>query len=254
MRAQHPRQTSNPSLRVMSRQAQKLPSDIGILPDTFITPTGTNAPQITSTPLSTLLKFKFEHIKTRLRDRFSLFALYISSPRRSNTRNFFKRSIKLGRRQIAPTALALHREMYTSFADGEINTLRRICTDGIFETFRSRVGNRQKDEKVLWELVRYNKSAKLVSHRGATIPIDGMAIRQAVVRISSTQRLTRWVKGKGGELEIVPGSGKEKDVVEYLVLQKMARAWKEGEWQVWGTTTETTLEDVEEREMKKLEE
>ncbi|KAH9216170.1 hypothetical protein DL95DRAFT_297493 [Leptodontidium sp. 2 PMI_412] len=251
MRAQHPRQAPDPSMKVLSKQSQKLPSDLGLLEGTFITPTGSNAPKL-STSLSAFAKFHYQHLKTRLQDRFSLAALYLSSPRRKQTRNFFKRSIKLARKSIAPTAVALHRQMYTAFADGEITTLRDICTDGIYESFRSRLGHRQKGEKVLWELVRYNKGAKLVSHRGAKIPVDGMALRQAVVRISSTQRLTRWVKGKGGELEIVPGSGKEKDVVEYLVLQKMAKGWKENEWQVWGTTTETTLSDVEEWERKRM--
>ncbi|KAG4443319.1 hypothetical protein IFR05_001188 [Cadophora sp. M221] len=254
MRAQHPRQALDASLRVVSKQAQKqrMQSDVGLLERTFITPTGSNAPKLSSS-LSSFAKFQYARIKTRLQDRFSLLVLYLSAPRRQQTRNFFKRTIKLGRRSIAPTAIALHSQMYTAFAEGEITTLREICTDGIYENFRARVGNRQNGEKVLWELVRYNKGAELVSHRGAKIPVDGMALRQAVVRISSTQRLTRWVKGKGGELEVVPGSGKEKDVVEYLVLQKMARGWREDEWQVWGTTTETTLSDVEEWERKKLE-
>lgn len=101
---------------------------------------------------------------------------------------------------------------------------------------------------MVWELVRYNGRAKLVSHRGAKIPIEGAAIRQAVVRIRSTQKLTRWVKGV-----LVEGSGREKDIEEYLVVQKMAKDWKESGWVVWGTTRETTLQDVEEWERMKLE-
>jgi mitochondrial protein MBA1 len=65
--------------------------------------------------------------------------------------------------------------------------------------------------------------------------------------------LTRWIKAKGGEMQVVPGSGKEKDVVEYVVLQRQYEGWREGEWRVWGTTRETTLDDIEEWERRALE-
>jgi len=101
-------------------------------------------------------------------------------------------------------------------------------------------------------LVDYNKRSKLISNRAGRLPIEGAAIMQAVVRIASRQKLTRLTKGKNGGMEIVPGSGKEKDVVEYVVLQRQYEGWREGEWQVWGTTKETTLEDVEEWERRAL--
>jgi protein MBA1 len=142
--------------------------------------------------------------------------------------------------------------MYTSFAEGDVTALRKICSDGLYDSFRARIGNRPKGEKVGWELVEYNKRSKLISNRAARLPIDGAAIVQAVVRIASRQKLTRWTKGRNGGLEIVPGSAKEKDVVEYVVLQKHYKGWKEGEWQVWGTTQETTLEDIEAWETKEL--
>ena len=44
---------------------------------------------------------------------------------------------------------------------------------------------------------------------------------------------------------MVPGTGKERDVVEYVVIQRKYWQWDEEEWQIWGTTEETTLEDVE---------
>ena len=143
--------------------------------------------------------------------------------------------------------------MYTSFAEGDVVGLRKLCTDGLYDSFRARIGSRPKGEKILWELVNYNKRSKLVSFRAARLPIEGAGVMQAVVRIASRQKLTRLVKGKSGGMEVVPGSGKEKDVVEYVVLQKQYESWKEGEWQVWGTTKETTLEDVEEWERKALE-
>ncbi|PVH69769.1 hypothetical protein DL98DRAFT_438324 [Cadophora sp. DSE1049] len=249
MQAQRPRQAPDRSMRVASKEMQKYPSDVGLLEYTFITPAGSNAPRLFDSP-SSFAKLRWEHVKSRLRDRVSLLVLWLASPAK---KGFFKRTIKLSRSKVTPTAVALHRQMYTSFAEGDVTTLRKMCADGIFDSFRSRIGNRQRGEKVIWELVKYNKGPKLVSHRGARFPIEGGAIRQAVVRISSTQKLTRWVKGKGGVLEMVPGSGKEKNVEEYVVIQRTTERWKEGDWQVWGTTSETTLEDIREWETKKLE-
>jgi protein MBA1 len=143
--------------------------------------------------------------------------------------------------------------MYTSFAEGDAVTLRKICTDGLYDSFRARIGNRPRGEKVVWELVNYNKRSKLVSYRGARLPIAGAGVMQAVVRIASRQKLTRLVQGKSGGMQVVPGSGKEKDVVEYVVLQRQYEGWREGEWQLWGTTKETTMEDIEEWERRALE-
>lgn len=101
-------------------------------------------------------------------------------------------------------------------------------------------------------MVDYNKRSKLISYRAARLPVEGAAVMQAVVRIASRQKLTRWAKGKDGGMEIVPGSGKEKNVVEYVVIQRLYEDWREGQWQVWGTTKETTLKDIEEWEKKAL--
>jgi mitochondrial protein MBA1 len=142
--------------------------------------------------------------------------------------------------------------MYTSLAEADVDTLRKICTDGIYDSLRARIGNRARGEKVVWELVKHNSRAKLVSHRAARLPIEGAALRQAVVRIASRQRLTRRVKRKDGEMEVVPGSGQEKDIVEYVVLQRQYIGGREEEWQIWGTTQETTLGDVEDWERSVL--
>ena len=136
--------------------------------------------------------------------------------------------------------------MYTNLAEGDVVALRKICVDGIYDTFRSRIAGRRQGERVKWELVRYNARSKVVSHRAARLPVEGVAIRQAVVRIASRQKLVRWVPGNGGrgKLQMVEGTGKEKDVVEYLVMQKKCEGWEEGDWMVWGTTQETGLNDV----------
>lgn len=131
--------------------------------------------------------------------------------------------------------------MYTSVAEGDVRLLRKICVDGIYDQLAPRIQLRPKNETVTWELVKYVGRVKLISNRAARLPVEGMAIRQAVVRIRSRQKLTRMVKG-----EVVQGSGKEKDVVEYFVVQKIIRDWRDEPWMVWGTTTETGLDVVEE--------
>lgn len=173
-----------------------------------------------------------------MRDFLSILILKSASPKEAH---WYNRKIKIHRGQIAPTAVALHREMYSAFAEGDVKTLRNICTDGIYDSFRARIGSRVRGEKVVWELTKYHKRAQLVSHRAARLPIEGAAVRQAVVRISSRQKLTRY--GRNGSP--VQGTGREKDVIEYLVIQKKYWQWKAEDWQVWGTTEETKFEDVE---------
>ena len=87
----------------------------------------------------------------------------------------------------------------------------------------------------------------MVSDRVGRFPIEGAAARQAVVRIRSEQKLTRW---KGDKM--LEGSGRVKSVDEYVVIQKRFVGWKGEEWMVWGTTQETGLEDVEEWERQEM--
>jgi hypothetical protein len=69
--------------------------------------------------------------------------------------------------------------------------------------------------------------------------IEGLLVRQCVVKIPSLQRLrepddTTEGEGKG---EVKAGKVlKEMETVEYLVMQKKIINGKEGEWVLWGTT------------------
>jgi mitochondrial protein MBA1 len=130
--------------------------------------------------------------------------------------------------------------MYSAFAESDIPTLQKICADGILDSFRARIGNRAHGEKMLWELIRYNKRAKIVSHRAARLPIEGAGLRQAVVRIASRQKLSRYTANGA----LVKGTGKERDVVEYVVLEKKCWQGKEEDWRIWGTMEETKFETV----------
>ncbi|CAL3968075.1 unnamed protein product [Diplocarpon coronariae] len=239
------RQSPDRSLRLAAKSLQMAQSrtatDIGLIPETFIKPTGPNLPSFFREPRATA-RMLWTLVRRRVRDQVSLFALYVSSPR--DGKRFWQRRVKLSRSRIVPTAVALHQRMYRGLAEGNMSDLAKICSDGILHKFQTKIDNRERGEKMQWELVRYHQKPKMVSHRGAKFPTAGQAIRQAVVRISSRQKVTKLRQGKGGAMIPVPGSGKEKDVVEYLVVQRITRDWTEGSWQVWGTTSETPLEQI----------
>ena len=68
----------------------------------------------------------------------------------------------------------------------------------------------------------------------------GLNRRQAVVRLHSVQSLAKITLGKRGEEVVAREGGEEREVVEYLVIEKKYDKGVEGAWCVWGTTEETT--------------
>jgi protein MBA1 len=201
--------------------------------DTFVTPL--RFPSIFKSPKK-FFRLQYFRIRLHLRDLLTLVAMKWSSPR---GKRWYNRVLQLDRSKVAPAAVELHQNMYSAFADGNVAKLKTLCTDGIYDSFRARIGTRQPSEKVKWELLKYNQT-KVVSDRIAKLPMGDQALRQAVVRISSQQRLTRFVRGVK-----VNGTGAEKDVVEYVVVQSTIRGWQPGSWKIWGTTKETTLKDCD---------
>lgn len=160
-----------------------------------------------------------------------------------------KNNVKISLRKTAPTAVALHKQMYTAFAAGDLKTLKKMTCDGLYDSFSARIHTRPRGERWEWEVVKYTKRPRVMSNRAASLMIDDAGIRQAVVRICSRQRLSRY-KADGS---LVKGSGEERDVKEYVVIQRKLWAGKEEDWIVWGTTGETTVEALEEAQRKALE-
>lgn len=160
-----------------------------------------------------------------------------------------KHGLKIHFRKTAPTAVALHQQMYTAFAAGNIELLKKITCEGLYDSFASRIHTRPRGERWEWEVIKYTSSPRVMSNRAATLPFDDAGVRQAVVRICSRQRLSRY-KADGS---LVAGTGEERDVTEYVVIQRMLWEGKENDWMVWGTTEETTLEAIEEAKRKLLE-
>ncbi|KAG9247406.1 hypothetical protein BJ878DRAFT_539344 [Calycina marina] len=238
MQGQRPAERAEPSYKLQQQQMMdRLPNDIGFLPETLVPPTGPSALPIygggMSFPLLQLYKIRS---KLLIRDFFHRFSFWVTSP---YVRGFFgPRTIKLKTAQIMPTAIAMHRQMYTAFAAGDKNILRKLCGDGLYNSFVARIESRPKAERWEWSVVRY-EATKKVSNRIARLPSEGTGVHQAVVRIVSVQRLRKWDKA-GKEIK----GGEERKVSEYVVVQRSFWKWVESEWTVWGTVGESDWVEV----------
>ncbi|SLM38456.1 Mitochondrial inner membrane protein Mba1 [Lasallia pustulata] len=198
-------------------------------------PTGASKPSLFRTP-RLRLKLEWHRLKSRVTGLGGV--IYYKY-------GIIKPRPKLKLRQIAPSALALHRRMYTAFAEGDTATLSTICAEGLNESFRARIAARPATECIRWTLHKYTRSARVVSHRGILLPAKASAMRQAVVRIQSRQSLAR-ITGVGpdGQEIIAEETGEEKEIQEYVVVQRMIWKGVEGPWIVWGTTEETSLSKI----------
>lgn len=224
------RQRAEPSVKVAMKDQNKIQSDLGLLPDTFVAPSGPNIPSLLS---KSYFALRYHHLKRRLQDLMVM--LIFKYTNRAD-------GLKINYRTTKPTAQALHSAMYTAFAAKDTATLKRICCDGLYSSFVSRIAARPRGETWNWELVKHTKAPKIMSYRAASLGIERAGIRQAVVRLNTQQRLTRY-RADGS---VVPGTGEVKDVREYVVIQRILWQGVESEWQVWGTTEETTIEKVRE--------
>jgi protein MBA1 len=154
---------------------------------------------------------------------------------------------KARRGRIAPTAKAMYRDMLEAFAAGDKETLNRLCTPHFAGKLLAAIDRRPRNERVHFELVRYNKPLfypRLSSYLiGLFNPLDKYSLReQAIVAIASTQAMSR-IHSNQQEKEISK-TLKTQDKVEYVVLVRDvdSRTWQSTSWQIWGTTTFTTLQ------------
>ena len=71
------------------------------------------------------------------------------------------------------------------------------------------------------------------------------ALRQVVLRMGTRQSLAKLrVSLDGNPDTIIAGTGEQKNVEEYLVLQKRILQAQEGDWVIWGTTDETNVKNI----------
>ncbi|KAI9812688.1 MAG: hypothetical protein M1832_000345 [Thelocarpon impressellum] len=228
------REKQQKATAVAMKDIDELPSDLGMLDRTFVMPLPCNRPSLLARPADRL-KLEWVRLKSRVRDLGSLLIYKtLTRPRQ-----------KLLLRKTAPVAVALHHRMFSSFADGDVDTLREICAAGLFQSFSARLVERGRD-RVSWQLHRYTGRAQVMSDRAAKLPRDRCGLRQAVVRVRSRQSLTR----RRPDGAVAAGTGRERECVEYVVVQRRLWDGVESPWIVWGTTGETSLEDVREVERR----
>ncbi|KAI9701693.1 MAG: hypothetical protein M1820_006321 [Bogoriella megaspora] len=227
-------------------------TEFGLMQDTFIMPTGSALPSFLHSP-TLRLRLEKARLKQKFLDRFAAIAykFQLGRPRP-----------RLRLRGIPSLAQRLHSEMYTAFASGDTTTLNRICCSTLASSFTSRIASRPPRTRVTWTLHRYLGAPRVVSHKCAKLPTEKIApgmkagIRQVVVRIRSRQEVETWRRVRGREVR-VDGDGKEiregkegrgeeegEEVTEYVVVQQKFLDGVEGEWMVWGTTEEMTVEEA----------
>ncbi|CAO2657659.1 Nn.00g037850.m01.CDS01 [Neocucurbitaria sp. VM-36] len=187
--------------------------------------------------------------------------------------------------QLKTKAQKLYEQIYANFAKGDASTLKQVCLPPLVKKFEDRIAARGP-LNINWKLLKW-RSARVVSHRASPLGEDNpdTAYRQVVVRLESVQALSitesyqtptsvpsrRGNKGPSG-LAWIPeeakaksvravqqeeggfggqfvDNGKQKTVVEYLVLQKRVIKGKEEEWKVWGFADESTPQKIEEDEL-----
>jgi protein MBA1 len=178
----------------------------------------------------------------------SLLGIYFMSAR---TKGFGWPRFRSNKKSCIPAAKALHAQMSEAVATGDKDTLRRICSAELFQTLAGAIDSRPPGIRTEWELVRYDNKwryPRLADFRISYQPMassKGMKlIKQAVVSISSVQRLTRYDDNNGGAK--VPGSERERYMTEHVVLQSdvNGNTYKAEPWKLWGNLPEMPYETI----------
>lgn len=179
-------------------------------------------------------------------DAFAVFAIKMGSKP-----SYLKKARFVAKRSsIVPTARALHRTMSEALASGDKATLQKVCATQLYLDYCRAIDSRPRGKRYGWEVVRYTRPLRfprVVDHKLAIFgeaAAGAPGIRQAVVAISSRQRRVQYDDTRGGA--VVPGSEREMDVVEYVVINCTVdmHTYRQSDWRVWGTLGETSLEQL----------
>ncbi|KAL2689362.1 hypothetical protein Neosp_003415 [[Neocosmospora] mangrovei] len=153
---------------------------------------------------------------------------------------------KAARSKIAPTAKVMYTEMLAAFAAGDKATINTLCLGQFAKKLTAAIDRRNPTERTSFELVKFNKTLfypRVVAHQvHAVNPYDKEnQTEQAVIAIASTQRASKYKKSTG---ELIPGSTKVQEKIEYVALSRQVneRTYQSGRWRIWGTVPATTLE------------
>ena len=209
--------------------------------DTFVRPPLSQFPRSPSK----LSRFVYVWAKQKIMDFASLVLFKISTKP-----SFFKgATFKLHKKQIIPTAKAMHSTMCEALARGDRRALKAICCTPLYSRLGGIIEGRPRGKRYGWELVRYNKTLvypRVVDDKLIMMGV-GMLARQAVVAIASRQRRVEYDDSPAGRGRVVPGSEKGVDLMEYVVLTSTinSRTNRQNEWLLYGTIKPTTLESYE---------
>ncbi|GAM43763.1 hypothetical protein TCE0_060f18840 [Talaromyces pinophilus] len=241
-----PKQPPQPSMisRMRDIDPDKVPTDFGILPGTFIKPEGKDMPDFFKHPKERLM-FEWTWLKSWVTSAFATiyFCKWQCNPRAS--------LLLKERKQIGK---GLHTLMYTEFAKGNERMIRAKCSPGLGNDLIKRIRKRNPKETISWTLERYIRDpstfftgVRVLSDRATLIPeVPDSAIRQIVLRIKSQQSSLKISKEGTDNLEqAVFSVPKVQDCTEYVVIQKVRIAGKEKDWEIWGFAKPTTLEDLD---------
>ena len=148
---------------------------------------------------------------------------------------------------------ALHRQMNEAIASGDVDALEKIVDPNLYMPLAINIHQRARGHTCTWELLKYNKEPRVVSLK--IIPMAGFATKllwQVTVSIASRQRVVERDERK----RVVPGSEKEMDLVENVVIGTMLdnETWTtSGGWKIIATVQPMTPERwEEEKETVKL--
>ncbi|KAI9715226.1 MAG: hypothetical protein M1828_000924 [Chrysothrix sp. TS-e1954] len=246
-------QPSQPASMTSEALSDKYPEDMGLFEGTVVFPTRPNRPPITSAPWQ-MTKVQFRRAWRRTVDFLGLLRYKFTGGRPY-------RNLEL--RKVTSTAMAMHRNLYTAFAEGNMTYLKKDVCDGLRDHLGARLALRPHGAQYAWTLHKYLNRPRVISQRIAQLPMTDRSgnqpfVRQAVVRIVSRQTLEllpdefgdvensgggkrAWERG-GGEFEPLVES---KDVEENFVIQKRIWNAKDEGWKIWGTVEETKWEALE---------
>ncbi|CAD0109515.1 unnamed protein product [Aureobasidium uvarum] len=277
------KQPSQKSFEVMKKEQMKnidqMPNDVGLIPATFIMPTGNRLPSLTA-DFSTRFALEKHRAWLRIKEIFGyglplppppppipvsdldlrlLHSAFFFGPEETNTyshsRHYMgyfhvKPRADFQTSAIPSIAKSLYQDMYTAFASGNLAPVAPKLCENVHMSLEQRIQQRSANVGIAWTLHNWTATPKIVSHKYMPMSLEDnkdktkqTTIQQVCVRMQSLQSLkkVRRVKQGNKTVEVIEegSSAAPKEVVEYLVVQRLCKRGKMGPWMVWGTTTES---------------
>ncbi|CAD0099681.1 unnamed protein product [Aureobasidium mustum] len=243
------KQPSQRSFEVMKKEQmsniEKMPNDVGLIPGTFIMPTGSQLPSLTQ---EFGARFALEKYRLWLRIK-EIFGRHYMGYFHVKPRADFQTSA------IPSIAKTLYKDMYTAFAAGNLSPIAPKLCENIYVSLEQRIRARGPNTGIAWTLHNWVSEPKVVSHKYMPMSLEDnkdktkqTTIQQVCVRMQSLQSLKKVKKVRQGNktIEVVEegSSAAPKQVTEYLVVQRLCKRGNMGPWMVWGTTTESDPQEA----------